>query len=491
MTTEHVEDLNKLMIQRRQKIEEMQKMNIKPYGKKYKTSHHTADIVENFADLEGEQVSLMGRIMALRTHGKASFADLMDMKGRIQLYVKVDMVGEEKYNFFNTLDIGDIIGVSGIVFKTRSGQISIRVEDFRFMSKSLRPLPEKWHGLKDKETRYRQRYVDLIVNPEVKNTFELRSKIIREIRRFLEDRGFLEVETPMMHPIPGGTSARPFITHHNTLDMDLYMRIAPELYLKRLIVGGFEKVFELNRNFRNEGMSYKHNPEFTMMEVYQANADYYDMMELMEEMVAHVAENTLGSTKINYQGKDIDLTPPWRRLTMVEAVKEYTGIDFNQIESDREAVEAARSIGLEVPSNTSKGRVLNNIFEEKVEGNLIQPTFIMNYPIEISPLAAKMEEDPMFTYRFEAFINGWEMCNAFTELIDPIDQKERFEEQVRQRAAGDEEAHMMDEDFVRALEYGIPPTVGLGVGIDRLVMILTDSPSIRDVILFPTMRPEQ
>lgn len=489
--TADIEDLNKLMIQRRQKIEELQKANIKPYGEKYKASHHTADIEENFADLEGEQISLMGRIMAVRTHGKASFADLMDMTGRIQLYVKVDVVGEDKYDFFNSLDIGDIIGVNGIVFKTRRGQISIKVEDFRFLSKSLRPLPEKWHGLKDKETRYRQRYVDLIVNPEVRNTFELRSKIIRGIRRFLEDRGFLEVETPMMHPIPGGTSARPFVTHHNTLNMDLYMRIAPELYLKRLIVGGFERVFELNRNFRNEGMSYKHNPEFTMMELYQANADYFDIMELMEEMLAYVAENTLGSTKINYQGKDIDLTPPWRRLTMIEAVKEYTGLDFNQIESNTEAVEAAKSIGIELDANTSKGKTLSLIFEERVEEKLIQPTFILNYPVEISPLASKMEEDPMYTYRFEAFINGWEMCNAFTELIDPIDQKERFEEQVRQRDAGDDEAHMMDEDYVRALEYGMPPTGGLGVGIDRLVMILTDSPSIRDVILFPTMRPEQ
>jgi len=295
-----------------------------------------------------------------------------------------------------------------------------------------------------------------------------------------------------MHPIPGGTSARPFVTHHNTLNMDLYMRIAPELYLKRLIIGGFERVFELNRNFRNEGMSYKHNPEFTMMELYQANADYFDMMELMEEMLAYVAENILGSTKINYQGKDIDLTPPWRRLSMIDAVKEFTGLDFNkQIESDIEAVEAAKGIGIEVDANTSKGKVLNRIFEERVEEKLIQPTFILNYPIEISPLATKMEEDPMFTYRFEAFINGWEMCNAFTELIDPIDQKERFKEQVKQRDAGDDEAHMMDEDFVRALEYGMPPTGGLGVGIDRLVMILTDSPSIRDVILFPTMRPEQ
>lgn len=485
------EDLNDLMVQRREKLDNLKKNDIKPYGDKYDYTHHAIEIEENFENLEEKEVSLVGRVMAVRTHGKASFADLMDMTGRIQLYVKVNAVGEDRYDFFNDLDIGDFIGITGTVFKTRRGQISIKVSGFKFLSKSLRPLPEKWHGLKDKETRYRQRYVDLIVNPDVKETFVLRSKIIREIRKYLEDNGFLEVETPMMHPIPGGTSARPFITHHNTLDMDLYMRIAPELYLKRLIVGGFEKVFELNRNFRNEGMSFKHNPEFTMMELYQANADYHDMMELMETMVAHVAEKALGTTKINYQGEDIDLTPPWRRLTMVEAVKEYTGVDFEDIESDKDAVEAAKGIGIDLEEGTKKGHVLNLVFEERVEDKLIQPTFIMNYPIEISPLATRMDDDPNYTYRFEPFIYGWELGNAFTELVDPIDQKERFEEQVKQRAAGDDEAHMMDEDYVRALEYGMPPTGGLGVGIDRLVMLLTDSPSIRDVILFPTMRPEQ
>lgn len=491
MNTENMEELNTLMLQRREKLDELAKKNIKPYGKKFEFTQHAIDIEKNFEELEDKEVSLAGRVMAVRTHGKASFADLMDMSGRIQLYVKVDEVGEENYELFSDLDIGDIIGVTGLVFKTRRGQISIKVKKFRFISKSLRPLPEKWHGLKDKETRYRQRYVDLIVNPEVRKTFELRSKIIREIRRYLEDKDFLEVETPMMHPIPGGTSARPFVTHHNSLDLDLYMRIAPELYLKRLIIGGFEKVFELNRNFRNEGMSYKHNPEFTMIELYQAHADYYDMMDLMENMVSTVAEKTLGTTKITYQGKDIDLTAPWRRMTMVEAVKEYTDIDFSTIEDDEKAREAAKSIGVDVDDTATKGKVIDLIFEERVEEKLIQPTFIMNYPIEISPLATKMEDDPNFTYRFEAFINGWEMSNAFTELNDPIDQKERFEEQVRQRDAGDDEAHMMDEDYIRALEYGMPPTGGLGIGIDRLIMILTDSPSIRDVILFPTMRPEQ
>src|SRR5690554_4407085 len=385
MDTENSLELNELMIQRREKLNDFKEMNIKPYSGKFPVSHYASDIEEQFEEIEGNEVSLAGRIMAVRTHGKASFADLMDMSGKIQLYVRIDDVGEDKYDFFSELDIGDIIGVNGEVFKTRRGQISIKVISFEFLSKSLRPLPEKWHGLRDKELRYRQRYIDLIVNPEVRKTFIVRSKIIRNIRRFLEEKGFLEVETPMMHPVPGGASARPFITHHNALDIDLYLRIAPELYLKRLIVGGFEKVFELNRNFRNEGMSYKHNPEFTMIELYQANADYTDMMDLMEGMVAHVAENVLGTTRINYQGQEIDLTPPWRRLTMVDAVKEYTGIDFNEIKSDEEARTAAKELGLEAGKGDTKGTILNLIFEEKVEEKLIQPTFIMNYPIEISP----------------------------------------------------------------------------------------------------------
>ncbi|AZO93110.1 lysine--tRNA ligase [Halocella sp. SP3-1] len=489
--TDNNEELNDLMIQRREKLSDIIQQGHKPYGKKYNVTNHAQEIEDSFDELEGQEVSLSGRLMAIRTHGKASFADLMDITGKIQLYVKLDVVGEEEYNFFAELDIGDIIGINGEVFKTRRGQISIKVNSFKFLSKSLRPLPEKFHGLKDKETRYRQRYVDLIVNPDVRETFILRSRIIREIRKYLENNNFLEVETPMMHPIPGGTSARPFITHHNTLDMDLYMRIAPELYLKRLIVGGFEKVFELNRNFRNEGMSFKHNPEFTMMELYQANADYKDMMELTENMISHVAQETLGTTIINYQGEEIDLTPPWRRLTMVEAVKEYTGVDVSAIKTDEEAREAAKGVGIEVDNNYSKGRVLNLLFEERVEEKLIQPTFIMDYPLEISPLATKMDENPEFTYRFEPFIYGWEIGNAFTELNDPVDQKERFEDQVKQREAGDDEAQMMDEDYVRALEYGMPPTGGLGIGIDRLVMLLTNSSSIRDIILFPTMRPEK
>jgi lysyl-tRNA synthetase class 2 len=491
MTLESIEELNDLMIQRREKLQEIEKMGIKPYGEKYPVTNHAVDIEKDFSELEGQEVSLAGRIMAIRTHGKASFADLMDMSGRIQLYVKIDEVGEEKYEFFNNLDIGDIIGVTGEVFKTRRGQISIKVSSFKFLAKSLRPLPEKWHGLKDKETRYRQRYIDLIVNPEVRDTFIIRSKVIRSFRNILEDKGFLEVETPMMHPIAGGASARPFITHHNALDVDLYLRIAPELYLKRLIVGGFEKVFEINRNFRNEGMSYKHNPEFTMMELYQAQADYYDMMELTEELISRTAQQVLGTMKINYQGIEIDLTPPWNRMIMVEAVKKYTGIDFESISTDEEARKAAKDVGVEVGDEATRGLVLNELFEERVEEKLIQPTFILDYPIEVSPLAKKKDDDPSYTYRFEAFIYSRETANAFTELNDPIDQKERFEEQVKQRDKGDEEAQMMDEDYVRALEYGMPPTGGLGIGIDRVVMLLTDSPSIRDVILFPTMRPEK
>lgn len=491
MKLENQEETNDLILQRYEKLQQLTEKGINPYGNKFEVTTNTAEIETGFTELEGRTVKLAGRIMAIRTHGKASFADLMDMTGRIQLYVKIDQVGAEEYHTFSELDIGDVIGVQGTVFKTRRGQISVMVDFFNFLAKSLRPLPEKWHGLKDKDLRYRQRYLDLIVNPAVKETFILRSRIIQEMRNYLVAQGFLEVETPMMHPIPGGTSARPFITHHNSLDLDLYMRIAPELYLKRLIVGGFEKVFEINRNFRNEGMSIRHNPEFTMMELYQAHADYHDIMALTENMIADITRKVLGTTQITYQGQAIDLTPPWRRLTMVEAVKEYTGIDFNQIKSAEQARTAAQAIGVKVKKGLEIGKVLNELFEERVEKELIQPTFIMDYPIVISPLARKIEGNADFAYRFEPFIYGWEIGNAFTELNDPIDQKNRFEAQVKEREEGDDEAHMMDEDYLRALEYGMPPTGGLGIGIDRLVMILTDSPSIRDVILFPTMRPEQ
>lgn len=491
MSENVLEDMNDLMLQRREKLNQLREDKEKVFADKYLPSHHAKDVEADFAELEEKEVKLTGRLMAIRTHGKASFADLADMSGQVQLYVKQNNIGEDRYQFFQELDLGDLVGITGTVFKTNRGQVSVRVSSFELLTKSLRPLPEKFHGLKDKDIRYRQRYLDLIVNPDVKETFVIRSKIIREMRKFLEEKGFLEVETPMMHPIAGGATARPFITHHNTLDMDLYLRIAPELYLKRLIVGGFEKVFEINRNFRNEGMSYKHNPEFTTMELYQAQADYHDMMELTENLVNDLAEKVLGTSKVEYEETEIDFTPAWERITMVEAVKKYTGLDFSEFESDAEAVEAAKSIGIEVSSKMTYGEILNEVFEERVEDKLIQPTFIMDYPIEVSPLAKKIEADPRFTYRFEAFVYGREIANAFSELNDPEDQRERFEKQTAMREAGDEEAQMMDYDFIRALEYGMPPTGGLGIGIDRLIMLLTDSSTIRDVILFPTMRPER
>ncbi len=486
-----LEELNKLQAERRQHLQELMEKGIDPFGEKYPAENKAQEIKDNFAEFSGQNVSLSGRLMAVRSHGRASFADLQDLSGKIQLYFRQDEVGEEQYEFFQDLDIGDIIGLEGEVFQTNRGEVSVKVTDFTFQTKALRPLPEKFHGLQDKELRYRQRYLDLIVNPEVKETFIKRSEIIKEIRNYLEEQGFLEVETPMMHPIAGGASARPFITHHNALDIDLYLRIAPELYLKRLIVGGLEKVFEINRNFRNEGMSYKHNPEFTMMELYQANADYNDMMELTENMIASVAQKVLGSTTVEYEGQEIDLTTPWRRMTMLEAVEEYTGIDFSAIEEDDKAREAATELGLEIEDSASWGEVLNQVFEDKVEEKLIQPVFIKDYPIEVSPLAKRKDDDDRLTYRFEPFICAREMGNAFTELNNPIEQEKRFAAQVSKRETGDEEAHMMDEDYIRALEYGMPPTGGLGIGIDRLVMLLTDASSIKDVILFPTMRPEK
>ncbi|MFP4021117.1 MAG: lysine--tRNA ligase [Halanaerobium sp.] len=490
MSENMLEDMNELMLQRREKLSELREEREKAFAEKYEVTHHAAEVEDNFEELEEKEVKLAGRLMAIRTHGKASFADLMDMSGKVQLYIKQNNIGEDRYEFFQDLDLGDLVGITGTVFKTNRGQISIRVSSFKLLTKSLRPLPEKFHGLKDKDIRYRQRYLDLIVNPDVKETFVIRSKIIKEMRRYLEDKGFLEVETPMMHPIAGGATARPFVTHHNTLDMDLYLRIAPELYLKKLIVGGFEKVFEINRNFRNEGMSYKHNPEFTTMELYQAQADYHDMMELTENLVSHLAEEVLGTQTLEYEGTELDFTVPWERITMVEAVKKYADVDFTEFDTAEEAYEAAASVGVKPEEGLSYGEVLNEVFEVRVEEKLIQPTFIMDYPIEVSPLAQKIEDDPRFTYRFEAFVYGREIANAFSELNDPEEQKRRFEKQVEMREAGDEEAQMMDYDFIRALEYGMPPTGGLGIGIDRLIMLLTDSSSIRDVILFPTMRPE-
>ncbi len=484
------ENFNEMLKIRREKLKELQEMGENPFLiEKYEYTHHSTTIKENFEELEEETVSVAGRIMARRGHGKVSFMDLQDSQGRIQIFAKMDVLGEEAYKKLSYLDLGDIIGVKGKVFKTKTGEISVRAEEIILLTKSLQILPEKFHGLKDPDLRYRQRYVDLIVNPEVKEIFILRTKIIKAIREFLDNRGFLEVETPILNTIAGGANARPFITHHNTLDIDMYLRIANELYLKRLIVGGFEKVYEMGRMFRNEGMSYKHNPEFTSIELYQAYADYEDMMEITEQIVAYAAEKALGTTKISYQGKEIDLTPPWKRMTMIDAVKEYTGVDFNEIDTDEEAIKVAKEKGLEVTPDMKRGHIISEMFEEFCEKHLVQPTFITHHPVEVSPLAKRNPEDPRLTNRFEAFINTWEIANAFSELNDPIDQKERFLEQVRRREAGDAEAHMMDTDFINALEVGLPPTGGLGIGIDRLVMILTNQTSIRDVILFPTMKP--
>lgn len=483
-----VEELNELMKVRREKLTAIEAKGIEPFGRKYNATHHAQEIIDNFEQLEGQTVRVAGRMMAIRGHGKASFAHVMDMSGKIQIYFRQDVLGEEGYENFHLLDIGDLIGVEGIVFRTNRGEISVKATGFEFLAKSLRPLPEKWHGLKDVETRYRQRYLDLVVNPEVQKTFILRSKIIKSLRRLLDDRGFLEVETPMMHPIAGGAAARPFITHHNALDMKLYMRIAPELYLKRLIVGGFEKVYELNRVFRNEGIDVRHNPEFTLVETYQAYADYEDVMRMTEELIAGIALEVLGTTKVIYQGTEMDLTPPWNRMTMPEAVKKFSGVDFDVIKTIEEARAAADKLNVKYEAKDGIGGILNKVFEEVAEEHLIQPTFITGHPTEISPLAKRNKDNPEITDRFEAFIFAREMANGFSELNDPIDQEGRFLNQVAQRESGDDEAHMMDRDYVTALEYGMPPTGGLGIGIDRLVMLLTDSYSIRDVILFPHMR---
>jgi lysyl-tRNA synthetase class 2 len=476
---------------RREKTMKLLSLGVNPYGEKYAVTHHAAEVISRFDALEGRMIALSGRLMTIRSHGKASFADLQDESGRIQIYLRQDEVGEESYGIFELLDIGDLLGVSGEVFRTRRGEVTVAVRKWSLLAKALRPLPEKWHGLTNVDLRYRQRYLDLIVNPEVRQVFMLRSKITQAIRDYLNNRGFLEVETPMMHTLAGGASARPFTTYHNALDMGLYLRIATELHLKRLIVGGLEKVYELGRIFRNEGISTKHNPEFTSVEIYQSNADYEDMMVLTEELVSAVALSVCGSLRLTCQGQELDLTPPWPRLTMLEAVKKFAGVDFREISTAAEAVPAARQKGLAVKDTASRGEIINEIFEEFVEPHLFQPIFILDYPVEVSPLAKRRSDDPAMTYRFEAFIGGSEIANAFTELTDPIDQRQRFEQQLSRRVAGDEEAHMMDEDFLQALEYGMPPTGGLGIGVDRLVMMLTDSSSIRDVILFPTMRPKE
>ncbi|NLK08212.1 MAG: lysine--tRNA ligase [Firmicutes bacterium] len=476
------------MIVRRSKLQEWKQAQLDPYGHKYERTHSTQEIVQDFDKLEGETVSIAGRIMVVRGHGKASFADLMDGSGTIQLFIRINTVGEDLYHQYERLDIGDIIGVQGTVFRTKRGEISVEIVQFTLLSKSLRPLPEKWHGLKDVDLRYRMRYLDLIANPEVKDVFIARSKVIQGIRDYLLERGYLEVETPMLNTIAGGANARPFVTHHNALDMDLYMRIAPELYLKRLLVGGLEKVFEIGKNFRNEGMSTKHNPEYTSVEVYEAYGDADSMMVLTEELFAHLAKLVNGTTKINFQGQTVDLTPPWERIAMLDAIRKHSGVDLKAL-SETEAVAAAKERELDIPQGATKAQVINEFFDVFVEPKLVGPIFITDHPVEISPLAKRKADDPSVTDRFEPFIVGWEMANGFTELNDPIDQKERFLNQVEQRQAGDDEAHMMDEDYVMALEYGMPPAGGLGIGIDRLVMLLTNSPSIRDVLLFPHMRP--
>jgi lysyl-tRNA synthetase, class II len=488
-------ELNDLLRVRREKLAALTEKGLDPFGTKFNRTHSAADLISEYGETVKEEldsqeveVTLAGRIMTKRGKGKAGFAHIQDLTGKIQIYVRQDAVGEEQYDLFNTIDIGDWVGVTGLVFKTKVGELSIKAKDFQLLTKSLRPLPDKFHGLKDVEQRYRQRYVDLIMNPEVKDTFISRSKIIRSMRRYLDDHGYLEVETPTMHSIPGGASARPFITHHNALDMELYMRIAIELHLKRLIVGGLEKVYEIGRVFRNEGVSTRHNPEFTMIELYEAYADYLDIMELTENLIAHIAEDVLGSTTVTYGDYEVDLKPRWKRVHMVDAIKEAVGVDFWPKMSDEDARELAKKHNVPVKDNMSYGHVVNEFFEYFVEEKLIQPTFIYGHPVAISPLAKKNPEDPRFTDRFELFIVGREHANAFSELNDPIDQRERFEEQLKERAEGNDEAHMMDEDFVEALEYGMPPTGGLGIGIDRLVMLLTNSPSIRDVLLFPQMR---
>ena len=478
---------------RREKLVKLQEEGKDPFDVyKVKRTHSSKQVKDNFEELEGKEVTVAGRIMSKRGQGKVVFSDIYDRDGKIQLFIKIDEVGEEALKQYKTNDLGDWVAATGEVFKTKTGEVSVKVKTVELISKSLKPLPEKWHGLKDPDLRYRQREVDIITNPEVKDTFIKRSQIISGIRSFLDNRGFLEVETPMLATIAGGASARPFITHHNTLDLDMFLRIAPELYLKRCIVAGFEKVYELGRTFRNEGMSVRHNPEFTMIELYQAFADYNDMMELTENMVAEVCKKVNGTTKVTYQGAEIDFMPPWRRITMVDAVKEYAGVDYNEFKSDADARAVAKEKNLEFskPLNTvTKGEVLNALYEEFCEEHMIQPTFIIDYPVEISPLTKKKRGNEMFTERFEGFVFGRELCNAYSELNDPIVQRERFAQQEKERELGDDEAYMIDEEFMSALETGMPPAGGLGIGIDRLIMFLTDSASIRDVILFPTMKP--
>jgi lysyl-tRNA synthetase class 2 len=492
-----MEEYNELIQQRFKKLAEIGALGKKPYAGRFTVSASAHELLNRYEqtgreDLEKErvEVTVAGRIIAMRSFGKACFSHIQDGSGRIQLYFQKNTLGEERFGFFKKIDIGDFIGVKGFLFRTKTNELTVDVEDFTLLSKSLRPLPEKWHGLTDVEIRYRQRYVDLIVNPEVKRVFILRTKIIQSIRTFLNARGYLEVETPMMQTIPGGATAKPFKTHHNALDMDLYLRIAPELYLKRLLVGGFERVYEINRNFRNEGISTRHNPEFTMLEFYAAYADYRDLLDMTEEMISAVAKEVLGSMEVEYEGQRINLAPPWKRITFLDSLRE-AGVPDDVIADADKARDHARKLGANLQGGEPLGKLLNEIFEALVEPKLIQPTFVTDYPTDISPLSKKRDDNPDYVERFELFVVGRELANAFSELNDPVDQKDRFLKQVSEREAGDEEAHQMDEDFIRALEYGMPPAAGEGIGIDRLVMLLTGSSSIRDVILFPQMKKEK
>ncbi|MEA3241175.1 MAG: lysine--tRNA ligase [Pseudomonadota bacterium] len=484
--------------QRIDKIEKLRQLGVNPFANNFVPGETAAEVVSRFGTLENEelenlppQVKVAGRLMSLRLFGKAAFAHLKDRTGQIQIYVRKDKINEDLFEIFKIFDIGDFIGVEGKIFRTRTGELTVLAERICLLTKSLRPLPEKWHGLKDVETRYRQRYVDLLVNSEVADTLKKRVKIIDGIRDFFKQRDFMEVETPMMQPIAGGATARPFVTHHNALNVDLFLRVAPELYLKRLVIGGFERVFEINRNFRNEGISIQHNPEFTMLEFYQAYATYLDLMQLTEELFATLAEQVCGSSNVTYQGQEIDLTPPWDHLTVVESIEKYGSVPAERLQTRDSVLQVLKELDIEVEEkDSSYGKLLIKIFDETVESKLIQPTFITDYPVEISPLSRRNENNPAVTDRFELFIAGREMANAFSELNDPLDQRERFIQQGKEKAAGDEEAHQYDADYIRALEYGLPPTAGEGIGIDRLVMLLTDSPSIRDVILFPLLKPE-
>lgn len=474
--------------QRLAKIERLREQGIEPYPQRYERTHLAAEAKARFEPLSGQELRLAGRILTVRRMGKVTFAHIADGSGKIQIYLRQDVLGIEKYADFKNLDIGDYIGVKGTLFRTRTGETTLEVTDLVLLCKSLRPLPDKWHGLTDVEKRYRQRYLDLLTNEETQRTFVLRSAIIRAIRRFLDERGFIEVETPILQPLYGGASARPFETYHNALDQRLYLRIASELYLKRLIVGGMDRVYEIGKNFRNEGISIKHNPEYTCLECYQAYADYHDIMSLVEEMIKSIAQETLGTVKISYQGHRIDLTPPWRRMTLREAILQYSGIDVDLYPDRDSLLPKVQELGLQSVPGTPRGKLIDQLFSSFVEPQLIQPTFLLDYPVDISPLAKRKTGHPDLVERFEGVVGGLEIANAFTELNDPLDQRERFTQQAEDRAAGDEEAHVMDEDFLLALEFGMPPTGGLGIGIDRLVMLLTDQPSIREVILFPHLR---